>query len=87
MSVTTEIVDTEWEEDEEIVSEIEDNEANSPRVSLNSVRQTHRPAFRVSCTVASLMAMLDWPAQRNNAIVIRRGTDAKVEPDSRGVPL
>jgi hypothetical protein len=41
MSITTEILDTEWEEDDEIVSEMEDNEANSPRVSLNSVRQTH----------------------------------------------
>ncbi|KAI1810573.1 hypothetical protein GGS20DRAFT_566949, partial [Poronia punctata] len=41
MSITTEILDTEWEEeeDEEIVSEMEDNEANSPRVSLNSTGQ------------------------------------------------
>ena len=39
VSVTTEIVDTEWEEDE-ILSEIEEDYAtNSPRVSLNSVRE------------------------------------------------
>lgn len=45
VSVTTEIVDTEWDEDE-IVSEIEEEyedeeeeEANSPRVSLNSTGQ------------------------------------------------
>ncbi|TGJ85065.1 hypothetical protein E0Z10_g3671 [Xylaria hypoxylon] len=38
VSVTTEIVDTDWDEDE-IVSEIEDNDANSPRVSLNSTSQ------------------------------------------------
>ncbi|KAI3329466.1 hypothetical protein HD806DRAFT_530855 [Xylariaceae sp. AK1471] len=39
ISVTTEIVDTDWDEDE-IVSEIEDDDdANSPRVSLNSTGQ------------------------------------------------
>ncbi|KAI1173848.1 hypothetical protein F4777DRAFT_419004 [Nemania sp. FL0916] len=38
ISITTEIVDTDWEEDE-IVSMIEDNNANSPRVSLNSTGQ------------------------------------------------
>ncbi|KAI0409614.1 hypothetical protein F4802DRAFT_593254 [Xylaria palmicola] len=37
ISVTTEIVDTDWDEDE-MVSEIEE-EANSPRVSLNSTSQ------------------------------------------------
>jgi hypothetical protein len=37
ISVTTEIVDTDWEEDE-ILSQIEEDNANSPRVSLNSVR-------------------------------------------------
>jgi hypothetical protein len=35
-SVATEIVDTDWDE-EELVSEIEDDEPNSPRISLNSV--------------------------------------------------
>ncbi|KAI0974555.1 hypothetical protein F4678DRAFT_470537 [Xylaria arbuscula] len=38
VSVTTEIVDTDWDEDE-ILSEIEDDDANSPRVSLNSTSQ------------------------------------------------
>ncbi|GAW18250.1 hypothetical protein ANO14919_077240 [Xylariales sp. No.14919] len=39
VSVTTEIVDTDWDEDE-ILSEIEEDEnANSPRVSLNSTSQ------------------------------------------------
>ncbi|KAI1828558.1 hypothetical protein F4861DRAFT_544767 [Xylaria intraflava] len=38
MSVTTEIVDTEWDEDE-ITSELEYDEVNSPRVSLNSTGQ------------------------------------------------
>jgi hypothetical protein len=35
-SVATEIVDTDWDEDD-IVSDIEDDYTNSPRVSLNSV--------------------------------------------------
>ncbi|KAI0890536.1 uncharacterized protein GGS22DRAFT_14782 [Annulohypoxylon maeteangense] len=39
-SVATEIVDTEWEEEEEdIVSEIEDEDPDSPRISLNSSGQ------------------------------------------------
>ncbi|KAI0540753.1 hypothetical protein GGR58DRAFT_511474 [Xylaria digitata] len=38
VSVTTEIVDTDWEEDE-MISEIEDEDTNSPRVSLNSTSQ------------------------------------------------
>ncbi|KAI1279123.1 hypothetical protein F5Y07DRAFT_49743 [Xylaria sp. FL0933] len=39
ISVTTEIVDTDWDEDE-LLSEIEEDEdANSPRVSLNSTSQ------------------------------------------------
>ncbi|KAI0506108.1 hypothetical protein F5B22DRAFT_478911 [Xylaria bambusicola] len=38
ISVTTEIVDTDWEEDE-LLSEIEEDDANSPRVSLNSTSQ------------------------------------------------
>ncbi|XXG93904.1 hypothetical protein Hte_000154 [Hypoxylon texense] len=40
-SVATEIVDTEWDEDEEddLVSEIEDDDPNSPRISLNSSGQ------------------------------------------------
>ncbi|KAI1436717.1 hypothetical protein GGR50DRAFT_186280 [Xylaria sp. CBS 124048] len=38
MSVTTEIVDTEWDEDD-ISSEIEYDEANSPRASLKSTGQ------------------------------------------------
>ncbi|KAI3342951.1 hypothetical protein F4824DRAFT_443822 [Ustulina deusta] len=38
VSVTTEIVDTDWDEDE-ILSEIEDDDTNSPRVSLNSTSQ------------------------------------------------
>lgn len=39
-SVATEFVDTDWdEEDEEIVSEIEDEAENSPRLSLNSTGQ------------------------------------------------
>lgn len=37
-SVATEIVDTEWDEEDDIVSEIEDDDPNSPRISLNSVR-------------------------------------------------
>lgn len=37
-SVATEIVDTDWDGDEdEIISDIEDDSTNSPRVSLNSV--------------------------------------------------
>jgi hypothetical protein len=35
-SIATEIVDTDWDE-EEILSEIEDEDPNSPRLSLNSV--------------------------------------------------
>jgi hypothetical protein len=35
-SVATEIVDTDWDEDD-VFSEIEDDDPNSPRVSLNSV--------------------------------------------------
>ncbi|KAI1420602.1 hypothetical protein F5Y12DRAFT_788119 [Xylaria sp. FL1777] len=38
VSITTEIVDTDWDEDE-LLSEIEDDYANSPRVSLNSTSQ------------------------------------------------
>ncbi|KAI0136612.1 hypothetical protein BJ170DRAFT_573932 [Xylariales sp. AK1849] len=38
-SIATEIVDTDWDEDEDIVSEIEDDYTNSPRVSLNSSGQ------------------------------------------------
>ncbi|KAI1504408.1 hypothetical protein F5X99DRAFT_416664 [Biscogniauxia marginata] len=37
-SIATEIVDTDWDE-EDIVSEIEDDDPNSPRVSLNSSGQ------------------------------------------------
>lgn len=36
-SIATEIVDTEWDEEDD-VSEIEDEDPNSPRISLNSVR-------------------------------------------------
>jgi hypothetical protein len=35
-SVATEFVDTDWEEDG-IISDLEDDESNSPRTSLNSV--------------------------------------------------
>lgn len=35
-SIATEIVDTEWD-DEDIISDIEDDEADSPRMSLQSV--------------------------------------------------
>ncbi|ORY65890.1 uncharacterized protein BCR38DRAFT_168374 [Pseudomassariella vexata] len=36
-SVATEIVDTDWDQDEDdIISDIEDDESNSPRISLNS---------------------------------------------------
>lgn len=35
-SVATEFVDTDWDEDE-IISDMEDDDANSPRVSMNSV--------------------------------------------------
>ncbi|KAI2635965.1 hypothetical protein GGS21DRAFT_58044 [Xylaria nigripes] len=45
MSITTEIVDTDWEDDE-VASEIEYEGANSPRVSLNSTGQ--RSATTVS---------------------------------------
>ncbi|KAJ8119297.1 hypothetical protein O1611_g10638 [Lasiodiplodia mahajangana] len=38
VSVTTEIVDTDWDEDE-LEGEAEDDNANSPRVSLNSTGQ------------------------------------------------
>ncbi|KAI1103324.1 hypothetical protein F4804DRAFT_233270 [Jackrogersella minutella] len=38
-SITTEIVDTEWDEEEDIVSEIEDDDPDSPRISLNSSGQ------------------------------------------------
>ncbi|KAI1767528.1 hypothetical protein GGR53DRAFT_97551 [Hypoxylon sp. FL1150] len=40
-SVATEIVDTEWDEDDDddVVSEIEDDDPNSPRLSLNSSGQ------------------------------------------------
>ncbi|KAI5920074.1 hypothetical protein F4810DRAFT_703199 [Camillea tinctor] len=38
-SIATEIVDTDWDEEDEIVSEIEDDDPNSPRVSLNSSGQ------------------------------------------------
>ncbi|KAI1213954.1 uncharacterized protein F4807DRAFT_409910 [Annulohypoxylon truncatum] len=38
-SIATEIVDTEWDEDEDIVSEIEDDDPDSPRISLNSSGQ------------------------------------------------
>ncbi|KAI8962721.1 hypothetical protein F5Y11DRAFT_356812 [Daldinia sp. FL1419] len=43
-SVATEIVDTEWDEDEDedIVSEIEDDDPDSPRISINSSGQ---PSF------------------------------------------
>lgn len=41
-SIATEIVDTEWDEDD-IISDIEDDDdANSPRVSLQSVRAPTR---------------------------------------------
>ncbi|KAI0396688.1 hypothetical protein F5Y17DRAFT_465034 [Xylariaceae sp. FL0594] len=46
VSVATEIVDTEWEEDEDIVSEVGDHEANSPRLSLDSTG--HHSATTVS---------------------------------------
>ncbi|KAJ8116453.1 hypothetical protein ONZ43_g4438 [Nemania bipapillata] len=39
VSVTTEIVDTDWEEEDELVGGIEYDNANSPRVSLNSTGQ------------------------------------------------
>lgn len=40
ISVATEIVDTEWDEEEDdLVSEIEDDDPNSPRISLNSSGQ------------------------------------------------
>ncbi|KAI1374053.1 hypothetical protein F4677DRAFT_461636 [Hypoxylon crocopeplum] len=38
-SVATEIVDTDWDEDEDLVSEIEEDDPNSPRISLNSSGQ------------------------------------------------
>ncbi|KAI1390233.1 uncharacterized protein F4822DRAFT_401310 [Hypoxylon trugodes] len=38
-SVATEIVDTDWDEEEDIVSEIEDDDPDSPRISLNSSGQ------------------------------------------------
>lgn len=44
-SVTTEIVDTDWDEEEDIVSEIED-EPVSPRDSLNSVRDKNKTQKR-----------------------------------------
>lgn len=40
-SIATEIVDTDWDEDEDIISENEEDDGNnSPRLSLNSVRST-----------------------------------------------
>lgn len=36
-SVATEFVDTDWDEEDDIVSEIEDDDPDSPRISLNSV--------------------------------------------------
>jgi hypothetical protein len=83
VSVTTEIVDTDWEE-EELVGGIEDDNANSPRVSLNSVRKTTYIHFLSS---PLLTCVLDWPTKCHNAIIIRRGIHAQVEPDSRGVSL
>ncbi|KAI1468783.1 uncharacterized protein F4812DRAFT_346751 [Daldinia caldariorum] len=41
-SVATEIVDTDWDEEDDIVSEIEDDDPDSPRISLNSSGQ---PSF------------------------------------------
>ncbi|KAI1774026.1 hypothetical protein F4818DRAFT_88998 [Hypoxylon cercidicola] len=38
-SVATEIVDTDWDEEDDMVSEIEDDDPNSPRISLNSSGQ------------------------------------------------
>ncbi|KAI0383687.1 hypothetical protein F5Y04DRAFT_19168 [Hypomontagnella monticulosa] len=38
-SIATEIVDTEWDEEDDVVSEIEDDDPNSPRISLNSSGQ------------------------------------------------
>lgn len=81
VSVTTEIVDTDWDEDE-ILSEIEDDDTNSPRVSLNSVRKI----ADMHCYPV-LTRTLDQPTKRNDGIILRRGTDAEVEPDSRGVSL
>ncbi|KAF3055577.1 hypothetical protein GL218_07204 [Daldinia childiae] len=41
-SVATEFVDTDWDEEDDIVSEIEDDDPDSPRISLNSSGQ---PSF------------------------------------------
>ncbi|OTB15734.1 hypothetical protein K445DRAFT_75236 [Daldinia sp. EC12] len=41
-SVATEIVDTDWDEEDDIISEIEDDDPDSPRISLNSSGQ---PSF------------------------------------------
>ncbi|KAK8049766.1 PH domain-containing protein [Apiospora phragmitis] len=38
-SIATEIVDTDWDEDDDIISENEDDGNNSPRISLNSSGQ------------------------------------------------
>ncbi|XDG10080.1 hypothetical protein ABKA04_009695 [Annulohypoxylon sp. FPYF3050] len=38
-SIATEIVDTEWDEEEDTISEIEDDDPDSPRISLNSSGQ------------------------------------------------
>lgn len=48
ISVATEIVDTEWDEEEDdLVSEIEDDDPNSPRISLNSVSRLRTRPFPI----------------------------------------
>ncbi|KAI1341537.1 hypothetical protein F5Y15DRAFT_359306 [Xylariaceae sp. FL0016] len=59
-SVATEIVDTDWDE-EDIVSEIEDDEQNSPRVSLNSQSATTLSSYDEAHTPRSSRAREAYP--------------------------
>lgn len=72
ISVTTEIMDTDWYDEEGIDSDGEFDEeeynANSPRVSLNSVR----PMAGVYASYYAIAnpRQLDWPTERHDAVIV-----------------
>ncbi|OTB07540.1 hypothetical protein M426DRAFT_8542 [Hypoxylon sp. CI-4A] len=72
-SVATEIVDTEWDEEDEdidIVSEIEDDDPDSPRISLNSSGQpsvTTLSSYEEAQTPRSSRAREVYPFSFDNA--------------------
>lgn len=55
-SIATEIVDTDWDEDDDIISENEEDDGNnSPRLSLNSVRRPALSGFGIYLLTFSLL--------------------------------